>query len=285
MKSYLSLLIILLTPILIYSQNNLANNSEIVKNSLNGLEVINDQWDREVLFSVDNKNEQFIYLKQVQTTLFAISEIRLDNQHDKFLNVFSVDSSIKHRIKLGKVKFGIFNDHNFKLKNGKVNIFVSHEKLVDYQYDLKEEKLINTTMQIDEQAYAGESTYVSSFQSHSGKLMIELKDVNLILHKRKLIEDDWEDYLITVSSDTLISQQYDGSWSFGSGVWNNEETKFYFDNTGAVACIWELDIEKNTLNKIVPEHEAFNPIILKIGTEKTLAYFFENSIMIAKPNE
>ncbi len=135
MKSYLFLLIILLKPIFIYSQTNLADNSEIVKNSLNGLELINDQWNREVLFSVENENEQFIYLKQVQTTMFAISEIRIGNHYNKYLNVFTLNSSNRHRVKLNNVKFGIFNSSNFILKDGKVNVFISNEKLVEYQYD------------------------------------------------------------------------------------------------------------------------------------------------------
>ncbi|WP_430811602.1 MULTISPECIES: hypothetical protein [unclassified Carboxylicivirga] len=287
MKSYLFLLIILLKPIFIYSQTNLADNSEIVKNSLNGLELINDQWNREVLFSVENKNEQFIYLKQVQNTLFAISQIRIGNQYDEYLNVFTINSSNRHRVKLNNVKFGIFNSANFRLKDNKVSIFVSNEKLVEYQYDLEDKELINVlSMKIQGHASAGRSSYRSSFPSRSGRFRIEFKDVDLILHKMKIVEDDFAgDLLVPISSKTLISQQYDGSWSFGSGVWNNEETKFYFDNTGAVACIWELDVEKNTLNKIVPEHEAFNPFIINNETEKVLGFFLGNSIMIAKPGK
>ncbi|MCU4157326.1 hypothetical protein J1N10_15220 [Carboxylicivirga sp. A043] len=141
-------------------------------------------------------------------------------------------------------------------------------------------------MKIQGHASAGRRPYQTLFPSHSGKLRVEFKDVNLILHKMKIVEDDFAgDLLVPISSETLISQQYDGSWSFGSGVWNNDETKFYFDNTGAVACIWQLDIAKNTLNKIVPEHEAFNPIFLEIGAEKVLGYFLGHSIMIAKPEK
>jgi hypothetical protein len=287
MKSYLFLLIILLKPIFICSQNNLTDNSDIVKNSLNGLELINHKWNKELLFKVENENEQFIYLKQVQSTLFAISELRLGSQNDKYLNVFTINSSKRHRVKLSNLKFGILNDSNFKLTDNKVNIFVSNEKLVEYQYDLKDEELINvSTMKIQGHANAGRRTYQSSFPSYSGKLRVEFKDVDLILHKMKLVEDDFAgNLLVPISTETLISQQYDGSWSFGSGVWNIDETKFYFDNTGAVACIWELDVEKNTLNKIVPEHEAFKPIMIDIGTEKVLGYFLGNSIMIAKPEK
>jgi hypothetical protein len=283
MKTYLLLLVILATPIYLKSQNNFDDNSEIVQKSLKGLKLIDDQWVCEKIFCIEDENEHFIFAKQVKDKVFAVSEIWIGNQINYYLNVFSLHSTNTDRVKLSDARRVLFNNSNFIVKNNHVNVFVSNNRIVEYQYDLRLEKLSNVYSQKITGNVSSAETFASSFQSPSGKLKVEFMDVNLILHKMKLVENDWDRYDTT--SDTLISQIYEGSWSFGMGVWSKDETKFYFDNSGAVACIWELDLTKKTLNKIVPEHEAFNPIILEIDKEKVLGYLVGNSIMVAKPKQ
>ena len=73
--------------------------------------------------------------------------------------------------------------------------------------------------------------------------------------------------------DTLINQTYSGDWSFGSGVWDDTGEKFYFDNSGPAACIWDVDIKARTIDKIVPEHWAKKPSFARIDKKPFVMYF------------
>lgn len=58
---------------------------------------------------------------------------------------------------------------------------------------------------------------------------------------------------------TVLRRAYTGDWSIGSVAWSPRGDAFYFDNAGAVACIWRYDVRGDELTKIVPAHEAFSP--------------------------
>ncbi len=67
---------------------------------------------------------------------------------------------------------------------------------------------------------------------------------------------------------------------FGSMSWHKTDRKLYFDNSGFdYRCIWEADIDKNKVVKIVPEHEAIQPFFVD---NKYIAYVESNKIMICE---
>jgi len=72
--------------------------------------------------------------------------------------------------------------------------------------------------------------------------------------------------------DVLNGKEMD--WFLENGCWDKTGTKFYFDNNGEVACIWELNLKEFTLDKIVPVHEAKYPVVF--GTE---VYYAEEDIV------
>ena len=74
---------------------------------------------------------------------------------------------------------------------------------------------------------------------------------------------------------------YDGMWSIGDITWSTDSKKLFFDNTGGAACIWELSIEKNTLNKIVPDHNAIHPFSFSRNGYDYVLYSQETSIRMA----
>ncbi|MEN8927242.1 MAG: hypothetical protein ABF242_07420 [Flavobacteriales bacterium] len=80
---------------------------------------------------------------------------------------------------------------------------------------------------------------------------------------------------------TLIDQVYDGDWSFGDAVWSTDNNKFYFDSSGAVACIWELDVPSKTLDKIVPSHSAHSPVYF-FDTTDAIMYCDEKCIFLTR---
>jgi len=70
----------------------------------------------------------------------------------------------------------------------------------------------------------------------------------------------------------ILRQAYEGDWSIGSVAWSPHGDAFYFDNAGAVACIWRYDIASGKLSKIVPAHEAFSPAPLVLPGVEWLGF-------------
>ncbi len=70
----------------------------------------------------------------------------------------------------------------------------------------------------------------------------------------------------------ILRQAYAGDWSIGSLAWSSHGDAFYFDNAGAVACIWRYDIASGKLSKIVPAHEAFSPAPLVLPGVEWLGF-------------
>lgn len=74
------------------------------------------------------------------------------------------------------------------------------------------------------------------------------------------------------ANSILFQQQYSGDWSIGNIIWSDNSESVYFDNAGAVACIWQYEISSRVLRKIVPEHEAHNPQFLRYQGREYVVY-------------
>ena len=69
----------------------------------------------------------------------------------------------------------------------------------------------------------------------------------------------------------------------GGTTWHSRKNKLYFDNSGITyACIWEINLEDNTVNKIVPEHKAIHPFFFEIKNKEYISYVEENKIMLCE---
>jgi len=74
------------------------------------------------------------------------------------------------------------------------------------------------------------------------------------------------------TNSTLFQQKYTGDWSIGSIIWSDDSERIFFDNSGAVACIWQYELGTRVLRKIVPEHEAKQPQFLRHEGREYLVY-------------
>ena len=74
------------------------------------------------------------------------------------------------------------------------------------------------------------------------------------------------------TNSTLFQQEYMGDWSIGSIIWSDDSERIFFDNAGAVACIWQYEIGTRILRKIVPEHEARSPQFLRYEGREYILY-------------
>ncbi|MBN2495933.1 MAG: hypothetical protein JXR96_15180 [Deltaproteobacteria bacterium] len=90
---------------------------------------------------------------------------------------------------------------------------------------------------------------------------------------------DGENIVLTVAhtasgeEDTVLRQAYTGDWSIGHLAWSADSSALFFDNGGAVACIWRYDLKTRALSKIVPEHEARGPAVFVQDGVEQLAFY------------
>ncbi len=272
MKNILIIAILLISQLHLYAQDELYSYPEILDESLNGLSINEDEWISEQFFC--NENENFILIKQVQDRIIAISVDETEYPSDFYLCDIGLNREVNNKILLKDADYGIVNRNNLQLRDGQIHFFVSANKKEEFMYDMSKAKYSKAIPQVIDwdRVEDWQSDYL--FSSPEKNYQIELSDAELIFI-------DFDKNI----SDTLISQEYDGEWSFGTGFWSKDETRFYFDNSGAQACIWELDLEKKTINKIVPDHLAKQPILINDDQTMKIMYCLEGCIMIAKPKE
>lgn len=86
---------------------------------------------------------------------------------------------------------------------------------------------------------------------------------------------------VTKQRDVLFRQEYAGDWSIGRIVWSDDGSRLFFDNSGAVACIWEYSLADRRLRKIVPEHSAAKPVFVRYRYRDYIIYTDGNALMVA----
>ncbi|TXR54318.1 hypothetical protein [Reinekea thalattae] len=129
--------------------------------------------------------------------------------------------------------------------------------------------------ELDEKLSTWKARYLSAIQSHE-KVVESGSDIYNGSSSVML-----NDYTTNTSSLLFIVGYVD--FIIGQFEWSDDSTKFYFDNSGGFACIWEYDIENKRLHKIVPEHEAKYPYYLNIEGREFIFYREGAKIMVATP--
>jgi len=241
-------------------QNDLYHYPRVLTNSFKGLTLIKQDWKS--TFLLCSEIESFILVKKVNSHRYiAISSSEINNTYNFYFYDLTDKGEILEKTKLQKSDYSIDNKYNFIITEKAVYYFTKKSERNEFCYNLENHKHFPSDKNILDwnkiEDLKEHSRFISPNKNHS----IELTDVNLI-HTN----------LLTKKVDTLISQYYDGTWSFGAGCWDNNSMKFYFDNSGAVACIWELNLLNKTLDKIVPEHWAKSPILMYDSLDTEILY-------------
>jgi hypothetical protein len=93
----------------------------------------------------------------------------------------------------------------------------------------------------------------------------------LVSERGDLRMGDYFDYV--VEGDLLV---------IGSICWDYDGRKLYFDNSGLdYRCIWEFDVEGQTVKKIIPEHEAIHPWFYTHFGNRCVAYTEGNQLKLS----
>jgi len=258
---------------LVNSQEELYTYPDIISKSSPNLKLVKNHWIKNAILC--SQNEEFFLLRKINNSrLVAVSSEEIKNYEYIFrFYDFDVNGIIYHKSILSNTNYSIDNRFNFQIDENFVNYYLLKDSdqvfsysLIDNSHKRIPKEKLNWQLIND---WKNEHRYLSNNQNSE----IFIEDVKLILYKNNKLKD------------TLINQQYDGTWSFRKGTWSEDDSKFYFDNSGAVACIWEINLRHNTLDKIVPDHWATSPVYIKDEDNDAIVYCHNNCVYITRKKE
>lgn len=93
-------------------------------------------------------------------------------------------------------------------------------------------------------------------------------------------------YTYDGNSYDRVMDPNDNGWSLVNPVWNETRPVLYFDNNGDFACVWRVDLQHKTLEKIVPEHDAISAYPVDALGREAIVYIEKDQLMFAiSPDE
>lgn len=90
----------------------------------------------------------------------------------------------------------------------------------------------------------------------------------------------YENALPRPASETVLDPE-SGGWSLSDLAWSERRPVLYFENSGAMACIWRVDLASKVLSKIVPEHIAGQPLAVELQGREAIVYIEHDQLMFA----
>ncbi|NOQ75480.1 MAG: hypothetical protein GQ574_25955 [Crocinitomix sp.] len=249
---------------------------QIYSSSLRNLQLVQNYW--QASFVLCGNEETFFLVKLIESddtiqNLIAISSLEgaRNGSREFYFYHFNLDGDIYSKELLRKADYHIQGSDNFTQMDGDILFYLNKS-----QKDFRSYEIASRTMNIkvnrQELSSNDNSLWGRDFPSPSKN-----KEVKILGNGTTLIcTNDLGEF------DTLITQEYTGNWSIGTVAWSTDENKFYFDNSGGVACIWEIDLVARTIDKIVAEHEASNPIYLLNNGIASVIYCENNCIKLTQ---
>lgn len=237
-----------------------------ISESLIDVELVHRPWEPEFLFCRENERPHLV--KAIDSNRYVM--ISRGGAQKYFFYDLLFDGTVKSRIVLNGKPESCFNEnYNFLSHDGAIHYYISVLDSMEYRYDLETHSHEIADQRVLNWEVISRNAWDMCWQveSPSGRFLAKIKDVGLqiIDHQNSTI-------------DSFISQKYSGTWAIGMGSWSLDNSKFYFDNSGAVACIWELDIVNKTLDKIVPEHHAGRPSFIPSKSVESVLYVDGNCV-------
>ena len=251
-----------------YSQ---ADSNLIGDGALRGVERKNESWRSREIYRSANADERFYQVRVFEyqgRPIFIFFGAIFETEE---INIYIVEYDgaviLKARVPYESGSGYYFdNSGNIQMKDEKVYCFIDRE-YTGISIDLATREVILGN------DYPFEKTppFRAEFISPRGRRTAKVGYISLTL-----VENT------TGEQTVLIEQPYSGSWSIGQVAWADDDT-FYFDNSGAAACIWKIDLVDRTLSKVVPEHNARHPYPYNDGLRHFVAYIEQNYVKIVQP--
>jgi len=249
-----------------YEENRIADSTII--SGIKGLSYVKNVWKKDTLFSFGEDYTLKTMRKISDSALIVLTRNSVSNQIQFF--EISINGKISHDTILTGNYSDLLDINNFISNADKGRIYYKTNlqgELYCYNYKNKqhEQVLEHDTLNLNFKRFS------SWYEDNTFKAKNGLYSVNINFFDLKLIDHEKDITYDFLTTDFEVPGAY---WCFGLGSWNEDCNKFYFDNSGEMACIWEINLVDNTLDKIVPEHEAEMPIC--IGG---IVYYCENNMI------
>lgn len=230
------------------------------------LKLITDEWESSIIYCAENEQEFISQVRAInrngEITYVALSTILEQNDAlTVHFKEFDGMGQLMSKRLLKGADFSIVDGINLRREGDYLFYYESLESHQAKYFSLLTGEHGDTTEKMIAWDFHRMNNFTTSHRAPNGSLLVTFYNSNLILND-----------LTDKSTDTLIRAENVQGWSFGLGTWNDESTKFYFDNSGWMACIWELDVERKTLNKIVPGHSAEHPFFFKKDSTSYIVY-------------
>ena len=242
----------------------------IMATSLNGLKLIEENWTNTTLYT-DASIEFLLVRPTSKNTIVAIAATPFDsedNDSDFFFYELDLNGIVLSRTLLYSTDYSCNISQNLQEFENTIHYFRKKGSKEEWAYDLTTKSHKKSDVLLLDWVTINDWKKQQYFPSSDGSQMIQLEATNLF-------------HIIGENKTKLISQPYDGAWSFGTGCWNSAGNTIFFDNSGAVACIWKIDLTTKTLAKIIPEHEAKSPAVMDVNGKMTLVYCEGSSIKLS----
>ncbi len=248
-----------------------ADSNLIGEDALRGVERKNESWSNVEIYRSANADERFYQVRVFEyqgRPIFVFFGAIFETDE---INIYIVEHDgaviLKRRVPYKSGSGYYFdNSSNIQMKDEKVYCFIDREH-TGIVVDLANREVILG----GSYPFEKPPPFRAEFISPSGRRTAKVGNISLTL-----VENT------TGEQTVLLKQPYSGSWSIGQVAWADDDV-FYFDNSGAVACIWKVDLVDRTLSKIVPEHNARHPYPYNDGLRQFVAYIEQNYVKIAQP--
>lgn len=259
-------------------------------------EIINDRpWRRKTLVSTPNHEVFQPRAKIVDGDLF-IFYLEKQNGFDPgpiFLSEYNVQTKKAKRVDqlhYGGLGYYFNTSQNLKIVGDYVYYFAGR------QGDGRKYKIGSNEPATDESFFHERDDWFITATSPNGRYIAAANSNNWA---QSALENATTDYLLAMGDERgeftgisiydkaskevkiLFKQEYTGGWSIGNIIWADDNTRIFFDNAGAVACIWEYRITERKLRKIVPEHSAWYPFFFRYRNKDYILYVDRGNLMVA----
>jgi hypothetical protein len=243
----------------------------IKEDGLLALEMVRDEWGSTEIYRSGNPEEKFYQVRvfeyQGRPLFVFFGAIFKTDEINIYIIEYDGALILKSRVPYTRGTGYYFdNSVNIQMKDETIYYFIDRE-YTGCAIDLATREVSLG----DHFPFEKKPAFQTEFTSPGGARTVKVGTISLTVVDNS-----------TGDETVLFQQPYSGSWSIGQIVWADDDV-FYFDNSGAVACIWKVDLLEMTLSKVVPEHNARHPYYFEGGQGSFVAYIEGNYVKIAYP--